>query len=150
MLEKNFNHATLFEEEFLLAMPAAHPLATLKEIKSKHLDNEKSLLLEEGHCMRDQALSVCHLMQALELQSFRATSLETLRHMVIAGVGITLMPKLACHVHEAINYVPFDEPKPSRTIGFYWRANSAKQIVFDAILKDIKLILKQHKTLKII
>lgn len=150
VIEKSFKSSLLFEEEFLLAAPISHPLAKLKVIKQQHLNKENLLLLEEGHCMRDQALAVCHSMQASEMQNFRATSLETLRHMVIAGVGITLMPKLACHSSDTIAYAPFLEPKPMRSIGLYFRANTAKQILLNAMIVEIKSILQNQKPVKII
>ena len=86
----------LFREDFLLAVPATHPLA-LEDgpVDPAVLTTEHVLLLEEGHCLRDQALAVCQLAGASERAGFRATSLETLRQMVAAGVGITLLPELA-------------------------------------------------------
>jgi DNA-binding transcriptional LysR family regulator len=70
--------------------------------------------------------------------------------MVIAGVGITLMPKLACHPSDAIAYVPFLEPRPVRSIGFYFRANTAKQVLLNAMIGEIKLILTKQKSVKLI
>lgn len=148
VVEKSFQQAILFEEEFMLAVSVTHPLAKLKTIKQQDLDNKNLLLLEEGHCMRDQALAVCHRMQAAETHGFRATSLETLRHMVSAGVGITFMPKLACYASDSITYVPFNEPKPMRSIGLYWRANSSRQVLLDAMMRKIKSILKKQKAVK--
>lgn len=149
VMEKSFSSTVLFEEEFLLATPVAHPLAKLKVVKQQSLDNKNLLLLEEGHCMRDQALALCHKMQASEAQNFRATSLETLRHMVSAGVGITLMPRLACSSSDTISYVPFKAPKPTRSIGIYWRASSAKQALLENIVIKIKSILTKQKTVKV-
>ena len=148
VMEKSFSSTILFEEEFLLATPVIHPLARLKTVKQQDLDNKNLLLLEEGHCMRDQALALCHKMRASETQNFRATSLETLRHMVSAGVGITLMPRLACSSSNTISYVPFSAPKPTRSIGIYWRASSAKQALLENIVTKIKSILTKQKTLK--
>ena len=86
----------LFTEDFVLAVPTGHPLAaTGGLVDPSVLAGEQVLLLEEGHCLRDQALSVCRLTGASERRGFRATSLETLRQMVAAGVGITLLPELA-------------------------------------------------------
>ncbi len=115
--EKSFTTSLLFDEEFLLATPRNHSLAKLKTVKQQDLHNKNLLLLEEGHCMREQALALCQKLNANETQNFRATSLETLRHMVAAGVGITLMPKLACDTNNNISYVPISTPKPVRTIG---------------------------------
>jgi LysR family hydrogen peroxide-inducible transcriptional activator len=87
------------------------------------------LLLEDGHCLREQALDVCRLSGAHEKSGFRATSLETLRQMVAAGVGVTLLPALSVHAPVAqpagIQLVPFRAPAPSRRIALVWRKSSA-------------------------
>ena len=85
---------SLFAEAFLVAMPEHHRLTAKKRVKPGDLTGEKLLLLEEGHCLRNQALEVCER-AGTEEQDFRATSLETLRQMVAAGFGITLLPRLA-------------------------------------------------------
>lgn len=141
MIEKNFKSALLFEEEFLLATPKKHPLAKLKRVNQKDLKSEELLLLDEGHCMRDQALAICNQIKIHENRNFRATSLETLRHMVLAGVGITLMPKLACIKSATISYIPFSAPKSMRSIGLFWRASSSKKELLEHIINEIKLIL---------
>jgi LysR family transcriptional regulator, hydrogen peroxide-inducible genes activator len=141
VLETSFDSRVLFEEEFLLAVPANHVLAKLKKIKQHDLTDKNLLLLEEGHCMRDQALALCSMMHAKESQNFRATSLETLRHMVGAGVGITLMPKLACIESDAVSYVPFSQPKPARTVGMFWRTTTAKQALLEDMVKKIKTVI---------
>lgn len=147
--EKNIDGTVLFEEEFLLATSAKHPLAKLKTIKQQHLQDKNLLLLDEGHCLRDQALAACHRLKIAETESFRATSLETLRHMVMANVGITLMPALACHAANDIAYMPFAENKPARTIGLYWRSNSAKHLMLNHMADEIKSILKKQKSVKV-
>jgi LysR family hydrogen peroxide-inducible transcriptional activator len=92
------------------------------------LAGEQVLLLEEGHCLRDQALSVCRLTGASERRGFRATSLETLRQMVAAGVGITLLPELAVQPpvppSTDIQLLRFSEPVPQREIAMLWRPTS--------------------------
>ena len=85
----------LFEERFLLAVPKSHPFARRVSLPVGELMHHDLMLLEEGHCLRDQALEVCSFSGAEERSSFRATSLETLRQMVSAEVGITLLPELA-------------------------------------------------------
>jgi LysR family hydrogen peroxide-inducible transcriptional activator len=119
----------LFEEPFLLAAPQQHPLAQAKSLRVDALGDETLLLLEDGHCLRDQALDVCRLSGAQEKTGFRATSLETLRQMVAAGVGVTLLPALSVHdpiVQPAgIRLVRFAEPAPSRRIALVWRKSSA-------------------------
>ncbi len=149
-IEKNLCTALLFEEEFLLAAHTNHPLAKLKVIKQHDLENENLLLLEEGHCLREQVLVLCHRMRAKEAQNFKGTSLETLRHMITAGVGITLMPKLACISSNALSYIPFNQPKPVRSIGICWRTTTAKQALLEDMVTKIKSILAKQKMLKII
>ncbi|MEO8384970.1 MAG: LysR substrate-binding domain-containing protein [Betaproteobacteria bacterium] len=119
----------LFEEAFVLALPKHHRLAKAKRVKLADLSLESLLLLDDGHCMRDQALEVCAMTGAAEKPGFRATSLETLRHMVSANVGITLMPALSVHApapkSPGICLVPFGEPAPHRRIAMVWRRTSA-------------------------
>ncbi|MCK7592751.1 DNA-binding transcriptional regulator OxyR [Pseudomarimonas salicorniae] len=119
----------LFEEPFVLAVPELHRLAKAGPLRLEDIANESLLLLEEGHCLRDQALDVCHLAGAEEKAEFRATSLETLRQMVAANVGITLLPVLAVKPpvprSPAIELVPFQGTAPSRRIAMIWRRSSA-------------------------
>jgi LysR family hydrogen peroxide-inducible transcriptional activator len=134
----------LFEEEFMLAVHHHHPLSKRKIIKYTDLENLDLLLLEEGHCMREQALAVCHRASAAEAKSFQATSLETLRYMVASQAGITLMPRLSCKTNDGISYLPFNAPKPTRTVGLIWRTSSARKILLDKLTKELKkLIAKQ-------
>ncbi|MFT6217709.1 MAG: LysR family hydrogen peroxide-inducible transcriptional activator [Cycloclasticus pugetii] len=107
----------LFDDEFKLAVATNHPLAEQTTINPDELTNQPLLLLDEGHCLRDQALKFCQLSGIDEEQNVRATSLETLRQMVIAGTGITFMPTIAVQNNDDnIRYIPFEEPKPKRTI----------------------------------
>ncbi len=107
----------LFDDEFKLAVATNHPLAEQTIINPDELTNQPLLLLDEGHCLRDQALQFCQLSGIDEEQNVRATSLETLRQMVIAGTGITFMPTIAIQNNDDnIRYIPFEEPKPKRTI----------------------------------
>jgi LysR family hydrogen peroxide-inducible transcriptional activator len=119
----------LFEEPFLLAVPERHELSKRKALKLDDLADESLLLLDDGHCLRDQALEVCHLSGANEKSGFRATSLETLRQMVAANVGITLLPTLAVQPPVAhsdnVHLVPFRSHAPSRRIAMVWRKSSA-------------------------
>ncbi|MFU8877047.1 MAG: LysR substrate-binding domain-containing protein [Wenzhouxiangellaceae bacterium] len=119
----------LFEEPFVLALNESHPLASRKRIAMSDLEDEELLLLEDGHCLRDQALEVCHLAGAHEKLDFHATSMETLRQMVAAGTGITLMPVMSVKppVAHTDNLVtrPFIDPPPTRKIALVWRKSSA-------------------------
>ena len=119
----------LFSEDFLLAVPATHPLADHDgPVDPSVLASEPVLLLEEGHCLREQALAVCQLSGGSERSGFRATSLETLRQMVAAGVGITLLPELAVRPpvppSDDVRLLRFAEPVPRRTIALVWRPTS--------------------------
>jgi len=119
----------LFEEPFLLAVPESHPLAAHGPLALDDLSTQTLLLLEDGHCLRDQALDVCRTAGAGENGGFRATSLETLRQMVAANVGVTLLPSLAVKPpvaqSDAIRLLPFRDPQPSRRIAMVWRRSSA-------------------------
>jgi len=118
----------LFEEPFVTAMPANHPLSEKKTICLKDLEGQELLLLEEGHCLRQHALAVCELAGAHERVDFHATSMETLRQMVASNGGVTLMPVLAVKppvpVTDNIALRPFEPPAPSRTIVLVWRSSS--------------------------
>jgi len=117
----------LFDDEFKLAVATDNPLSEKKAISTTDLFNQQLLLLDEGHCLRDQALQICQLHGAEEQHDVRATGLETLRQMVKAGTGITFMPKIAINEPEPdIRYIPFLEPVPKRTIGLVWRKTSAR------------------------
>ena len=119
----------LFEEPFMLAVPNHHPLSKRRDLQLADLADQHLLLLEDGHCLRDQALEVCTLAGAGEKDGFRATSLETLRQMVAAGVGITLLPMLAVKppvsASEDIRLLNFKNPPPTRRIAMVWRKSSA-------------------------
>ncbi len=127
---------SLFAEAFLVAMPESHRLAARKRLRSSDLADEKLLLLEEGHCLRDQALEVCKH-AGTEEQDFRATSLETLRQMVAAGLGITLLPRLAAEGPFAstrgLIVRPFSPPAPNRVIGAIWRRSTSRLNAISAV-----------------
>lgn len=117
----------LFQEDFLLAAPAGHLLAaTDTPLALGDLAGEQLLLLEDGHCLRDQALAVCQLAGTGERSGFQATSLETLRHMVAAGDGVTLLPELSVSPPVArvdtIVLRRFTSPEPHRAVGLIGRS----------------------------
>lgn len=122
----------LFFEPFLLAHPTGHPLEGLPSIALADLDPAGLVLLEEGHCLRDQALAACGGASARGMR--HATGLETLRHMVAAGTGYTLMPQLAAgegtNVGGLIAYRPFEGDPPGRVIGLVWRASDPRAAGF--------------------
>ena len=119
----------LFEEPFVVAMPEGHPLSRRKRLSLDDLHDQELLLLEDGHCLRHQALEVCQLAGAHEQLDFHATSMETLRQMVAANTGVTLLPTLAIKppVSPTENLVirPFKGSPPKRTIAMVWRKTTA-------------------------
>jgi len=133
----------LFEEPFLLAVSGQHPLARRHHLDVQELSTQKLLLLEDGHCLRDQALAVCRLFGANEKSEFRATSLETLRQMVAADVGITLLPTLSVKppVPRSANIRLLDfegEDRPSRRIAMVWRRSSAMTGFLEQLAEQFK------------
>jgi len=124
----------LYSEPFLFAAPETHPLASRKRISADDLGTEPLLLLEDGHCLRAQALQLCQRAGGQESSDFRATSLETLRQMVAAGNGATLMPALAAEKNTVrLRYIPFKEPVPSRLIGLAWRKSSPRRRLLEKL-----------------
>jgi LysR family hydrogen peroxide-inducible transcriptional activator len=132
---------TLYDEPFTVAMPANHPLADRSSVKLQDLAGEKLLLLEDGHCLRDQALEVCSRIGLHENDDYRATSLETLRQMVAAGHGITLLPGLAAAAahgdQRSLAVRPFTKPAPRRIVGAVWRKSSTRLKAIDALCEII-------------
>lgn len=133
--EENVVEHKLYTEPFYLAVSRNHPKAGRKKVTVDDLDEEEVLLLEDGHCLRDQALAVCNSHNAVENTNFRATSLETLRQMVVADVGITLMPELAVPGKPAagIRYIPFRGEIPHREIGLCWRKSSPREPLLEKL-----------------
>ncbi len=148
--DEQFNVTELFDDYFRLAVKKDNKLAELVEIGQSALMSEGLLLLEEGHCLREQALDVCSLLGTNEEQDFRATSLETLRLMVKAGTGITLMPEIAIGADldrnlyrdkDDIFYIPFKEPRPKRTIALVWRKTLVKSAVVDELKRIFQAVI---------
>jgi LysR family transcriptional regulator, hydrogen peroxide-inducible genes activator len=131
----------LYDEPFMVAVPASHRLAKRDSIRVQDLHDETLLLLEDGHCLRDQALEVCGQVGMHEKQDFRATSLETLRQMVATGAGVTLLPELAtrgAYRHaRGVTVRPFARPAPVRRIGGVWRKSTARHAAIEAVCNEI-------------
>ena len=123
--EPSLTEVALFAENFLLVRPGedeGKPVPSSEELRDMRL-----LLLEEGHCFRDQALSFCNMQSALPRGSLDASSLSTLVQMVSAGLGVTLIPEMAVPVETcsaSVSVARFKNPQPSRTIGMVWRKTS--------------------------
>jgi LysR family hydrogen peroxide-inducible transcriptional activator len=121
----------LFDEPFVAALPSRHPLAKHPKVAPEDLARERLLLLDQGHCLRDQALELCRLRgdEQRPGADYRATSLETLRQLVAAGVGCTVLPALAVGYggeDERIAMRPLTLKKGSRTIALVWRASDPR------------------------
>ena len=127
----------LYSEAFMLALPNNHALLSKATIKVADLKGHTLLLLEDGHCLRDQALEVCSRVDVREAEDFRATSLETLRQMVIAGLGITLMPATAVEgpfaSQRGLTIRQFAKPTPTRSVGAVWRRSSTRAAAVGAV-----------------
>jgi LysR family hydrogen peroxide-inducible transcriptional activator len=119
--------AAIAEDPFVLATARDHPLgATKSEVSAEELRGTAIMLLDDGHCFRDQALAFCSDLRAHEGE-FRATSLSTLTQMVACGVGVTLLPRLSVATESkraALRVRGFEAPSPHRTIGLVWRKGS--------------------------
>ncbi|EEV25272.1 DNA-binding transcriptional regulator OxyR [Actinobacillus minor 202] len=132
-----FIEVPLFNEEMLLAVSDKHPWANLGTLDISMLKNEELLFLDDGHCLRTQALDYCLSVGAKESPHFKATNLETLRNMVSAGVGISLIPKLAAQPTSSVNYLEFCDPKPYRSIGLIYRPGSPLRMRYERLAKGI-------------
>ncbi len=122
------------EEGFDVIVPADHAFANQSIVKSKQLRSEKTLMLEEGHCLRDHALSACKYIEQDKIQEFQGTSLQTLVQMVNNGLGITLVPRMAIAAgilnSTSTKNIPLDNNKVGREIALVWRENSPRQQEF--------------------
>lgn len=120
----------LFEDRFFLAVPPDDPGFSSPPVPPESPALERLMLLEEGHCLRDQALALCGKVKPVAMTRYGATSLTTLLQMVAHGMGITLVPELAMAAGEELSklrVVPFAAPQPSRTICLAWRRNGPRQ-----------------------
>jgi len=120
----------IFEDRFLLAMPPQAELSKPVLATPELVEQERLLLLEEGHCLRDQALTYCQLQQSQAINTFGASSLSTLVEMVSAGLGVTLLPEIAVPMEmrgRSLSLMRFEEPQPVRKLGLVWRTTSPRK-----------------------
>ena len=147
--ETGLSMIPLYDEPFVVAMPSSHPWASRQSISSSDLKHQQMLLLGSGHCFRDQVLDVCpelsRFADATEgiQRTFEGSSLETIRHMVAAGVGITVMPISAVNGSDQtdgglIKYLPFDEPIPDRRVVLAWRKSFPRTAAIDSLVKAVQ------------
>jgi LysR family hydrogen peroxide-inducible transcriptional activator len=135
-----FATAKLARDEFVVALPRDHALAKKKRLEPRDLEEEDVLLLDDGHCFRDQALAVC-TRHRLEESEIRATSLATLVQMVSTGSGITLLPELAVPVENRrgqLEIRPFASPAAKRTIALVWRPESPLAVALHALAASFR------------
>lgn len=137
---KHFERYDLFKEPLVLATPLDHPLTASKTLTLEHLNNHPILTLEDGHCLRDQAMGYCFSAGANEDHRFKATSLETLRYMIASNMGITLFPKLATLTQTTadICYQAFSNPEPFRQITLVIRPNYSRTQCVRALVACIR------------
>ncbi|MDO9415581.1 hydrogen peroxide-inducible genes activator [Pararhizobium sp.] len=127
--EDSLSSRMLFTDRFLIASSEEENTILMSPMTEDKVDVERLLLLEEGHCLRDQALAVCGINSGRRVANYGATSMATLLQMVSHGMGITLIPEIAVNDEKTRNrmrIVPFAEPQPSRTIGLVWRSRSSR------------------------
>jgi LysR family transcriptional regulator, hydrogen peroxide-inducible genes activator len=137
----------LFHDRFLLAVPANDPGFASPPVPPESPALDRLMLLEEGHCLRDQALAICGSVKPVAMANYGATSLTTLLQMVAHGLGITLIPEMAARPAGAmpdLKIVPFTEPVPARTICLAWRRNSLRHhecVELAKIIRDLRSVL---------
>jgi LysR family transcriptional regulator, hydrogen peroxide-inducible genes activator len=130
----------LFDDPFLLALPAADPTPERDRVGVEDVDLNRLILLEEGHCLRDQALAFCATPRHDAPAGLGATSLATVMQMVANGYGVTLVPEVATGVEvrdRRVKLKRFVEPEPARTIGLAWRRTSPRRRDFEALGKIV-------------
>lgn len=138
---EQFKEIVLYDELMTLAVPCDHEWANNDSIEMENLNGKTVLMLGDGHCLRDQALGFCFAAGAKDDDRFKATSLETLRNMVAAGAGITLLPELSVPKEkekDGVCYVPATNPQPSRRIVLAYRPGSPLRGRFEQLAKSIQ------------
>jgi LysR family hydrogen peroxide-inducible transcriptional activator len=136
--ETEIETMSLFEDPFLLALPAGDPLPAATRVTATQIDQRRLILLEEGHCLRDQALAYCGGARAQSPLGLGATSLATVMQMVANGYGVTLVPQVAVDVEvrdERVKLLRFAAPEPGRSVGLGWRRTSPRKADFIALGK---------------
>lgn len=131
----------LFDDRFLLAAPAAEVLPASGRVGIEDVDQRRLILLEEGHCLRDQALAFCATTRRDAPASLGATSLATVMQMVANGYGVTLLPEVAidAELRDArVKLLRFSEPQPGRSIGLAWRRTSPRRKDFEVLGEVVK------------
>lgn len=141
----------LYDEEFIVAVPREHPWKDRETVTAADLNDETMLLLGAGHCFRDQVLEVCPELASLPVAStahdsgirrtFEGSSLETIRHMVASGIGVTVLPRTSVPspppADSLLHYVPFAPPVPGRRVVLAWRKSFPRRAAIDVVRKAV-------------
>ena len=138
----------LYDEPFVVAMPRQHEWASRTSIAAADLKSETMLLLGNGHCFRDQVLEVCPEMSRFSTpgngmqRTFEGSSLETIRHMVASGIGLTVLPAASvtdmAQADGMLRYLPFSDPAPSRRVVIAWRKSFTRRAAIDAVCEAVR------------
>lgn len=142
----------LYDEEFVVAIPSGHPWQTRATVNASDLKDETMLLLGAGHCFRDQVLEVCPELEPLPMASwshdsairrtFEGSSLETIRHMVASGIGVTVLPRTSVPsplpADSLLRYLPFDRPVPGRRVVLAWRKTFPRRAAIDVVRAAVR------------
>ena len=145
---EQFKEIDVYDEPLSVAVPYGHEWADLEEVDMHDLKGRTVLSLGDGHCLRDQALGFCFAAGAKDDERFKATSLETLRNMVAAGAGITLLPELSLPKEkqkDGVCYIKASNPVPSRRIVLVYRPGSPLRARFEQLAKAIKEQLAKYQ-----
>jgi LysR family hydrogen peroxide-inducible transcriptional activator len=145
--EGDFETLVLFDDPFLLAVPAADPRSGAVRLSARDIEKDRLILLEEGHCLRDQALAFCAPRRDTP-SGLGATSLSTVMQMVANGYGVTLLPKIALDVEgrdARVKVLRFRDPQPARRIGLAWRRTSPRKVDFVALGQIVTKMLAHEK-----
>ncbi|MBU6285046.1 MAG: LysR family transcriptional regulator [Betaproteobacteria bacterium] len=139
----------VYDEHFMVAVPRQHPWAKRRRIPSTELTQQTMLLLGSGHCFRDQVVEICPELSRFSQatsgiqKTFEGSSLETIRHMVASGVGITVLPQTACpraRDDGFLCYIPFEAPAPSRRVVLAWRKSFARPAAIQALKRQLQAL----------
>jgi len=145
--EANILTMPLYEEEFVVLLPAGHSLTRKKVLRPEHLEGERILMLGAGHCFRDQVVAACPACAEKSIgaegvvYTAEGSSLETIRHMVASGMGLTVLPNTAAqsrlYTEKQLVVRPFVRPAPSRKVALAWRASFPRPKVIDTIREAV-------------
>ena len=145
--EPNILTLPLYEEPFVVLLPASHPLTERKTLGSKNLEGENILMLGEGHCFRDQVIDACPacapkaIGESASVYTAEGSSLETIRHMVASGMGLTVLPCTAAgadrYSQRLLAIRRFSRPSPSRVVALAWRATFPRPKVIDVVKEAV-------------